>query len=179
MAVGMAGTEVPARFDITRDGRTIVGMTSNTSSIRAIPGRASVQGIEVRVYRNLSNQVPEVWSIAANEGPDAGKVIAYTDEVSLVGCRMFVRREAHRKTLAGETKRGMKRNVLAWTIGKVADGEVVIAGRRIDFDFFPVEGRPCGEFYETESKDLVHEAGAVRFTAVTGSDMKRHGVSEV
>jgi hypothetical protein len=178
----VAGTQVPAtpRLDITRGSCIIDDMTSHENVIRAVPGRVSVQGIEVRVHRNLSNQVAEVWSIVANEGPDAGKVIGYSDSVTLVGCRMFVRRETHRKTLAGETKRGRKRNVLAWTIGKVSDGEVVLPkGVEIDFDFFPVEGRPCGEFYETISKGLVNEADAVRFTAVTGVDGKRHGVSEI
>jgi hypothetical protein len=147
-----------------------------------IEDRADATSVNVRIYRNLSRAGVArhyAWSIVADEGPDRDKVIGYTNHAVLVGASMVVKRETHRKIIAGESKRGRKRNVVAWIVGKLADGENVTTGEvAIDFTFYPehaTDGQPVGEFFAIDTGEIVHTATAVRFDSVAGTDGKLHG----
>ena len=83
----------------------------------------------VAVYWNLHRHV---WSIKTDEtvgAVRAGKVIAWADAgepITLTACRFHVSVTQHQNALAGIGARGTKRNVVAWVVGKLADGYQVI-----------------------------------------------------
>jgi len=93
-------------------------MSNETQWLRGKPYHRSAEalnkalsGQRVRVYKNLHL---DCWSIKAMEGEDKGKVIAYSDEVTLTQVR-FVISEAGRKRVLREKKK----NVHAYVEGKV------------------------------------------------------------
>ncbi len=136
-------------------------------NIFQIEGKTDATSVRVAVYRKLGSGA--TWSIKALEGPDRDRVIAYAEEVTLTDVEFVVKREQHRKIIAGESKRGRKRNVLAWMTGKIADGENVLANPvRVDFNFYPEhtpEGQPVGEFFRFDTNEIMHGADVVRFTS--------------
>ena len=146
--------------------------------IQRVEGRTDPATVPVRVYRCLTESKP-TWSIVATEGVDRDKVIGYADEVVLTACEFVVKRATWRNIIDGKAKRGRKRNVVAWVVGKIADADQVMTDpARVEFNFYPEfapAGAPVGEFYRVDSNEFVHSADAVRFTAEVGSDGKKHG----
>lgn len=147
-------------------------------TVYPIAGMTDPTACEVAVYRCLTPSKP-TWSIRAVSGADKGRVIAYADDVTLTGCRFVVQTRQWETIVAGLSKRGRKRNVLAWVVGKVADGAVVVSDPvRVDFNFYPEhapEGVPSGVFYRADTLAPVTDADVVRFSTRDGS----HGVAEV
>jgi hypothetical protein len=71
---------------------------------------------EVCVYWNIPRKC---WSITAVKGNDnRGLLLAYADELTLVGCRMVVQESRRQAIIKGD------REVCAWVIGKLADDVV-------------------------------------------------------
>lgn len=148
--------------------------------IQRIEGRTDPATVTVAAYRCLTPSKP-TWSLQATEGVDKGKVIGYADDLVLTNCSFVVRRQTWRTIVDGLSKRGRKRNVVAWVTGKLADAEQYMPeATRVDFVFYPEHapaGVTAGEFYRTDTGEIVHSADAVRFSTVTDAAGKSHGVA--
>lgn len=122
---------------------------------------------EYAIYHCLTPSKP-AWSIRALTGAYKGKVVAHADTVTLTGCTAHVQTKQWETIVAGLSKRGRKRNVIAWFTGKIADGaNVVPAPVRVNFNFYPEHastGVPSGVFYRTDSNAPVTTAPCVLFT---------------
>lgn len=114
--------------------------------------------VRVSVYKNLRTGG---WSIKTAErvgDVPVGKVIAHADRCALTDCRMVVKAAAVARMVAGDGPRGRKRNVFAWVDGKLADGQVFLAGEQRVL-FHPFE-RP--DFHlETTGETVVRADAAV------------------
>ena len=148
-------------------------------TIYRIPGMSDPTSCRVAVYRCLTPSKP-TWSIRALDGTDKGRVIAHADGVTLTACDFVVQSKQWQTIVAGLSRRGRKRNVIAWITGKIADGDVVTGDTvRVDFNFYPEhagDGVPSGVFYRADTNAPLVAADVVTFgTSADG----RHGYAVV
>jgi hypothetical protein len=129
----------------------------------------------VAVYWNLHRHA---WSIKTDEAVGAvprGKVIAWADAdemLALTGCRFHVSVTQHRNALAGIGARGTKRNVVAWVVGKLADGQQVLPDpRRVTFHW--PDARSV--FHTVDDGQPITRADVAVFTTDRDPDGSPHG----
>lgn len=137
-------------------------------TIYPVPGiDADLSAGEFAVYHCLTPSKP-AWSMRALSGAYKGKVVAHADSLTLTACTAHVQTRQWETIVAGLSKRGRKRNVVAWFTGKVADGaNVVPAPVRVNFNFYPEHapvGAPSGVFYRVDTNTPIHAVPAVLFT---------------
>lgn len=137
-------------------------------TIYPVPGiDADLSTGEYAVYHCLTPSKP-AWSIRAIDGVFKGRVVAHADALTLTGCRMHVQTKQWETIVAGLSKRGRKRNVIAWVTGKLADADNVLAAPvRLNFNFYPEhapDGVPSGVFYRADTNAPVGAGDAVLFT---------------
>lgn len=147
--------------------------------IYPIAGMSDPYSCEVAVYRCLTPSKP-TWSVRATSGPDKGRVIAYASSCVVTGARFVVASKQWETIVSGGSRRGRKRNVIAWVTGKLADGAHVTGDTvRVDFNFFPEragDGVPSGVFYRADTLTAIGSADVVRFeTSADGA----HGIATV
>jgi hypothetical protein len=109
----------------------------------------------------LSGELAVYWRLP--EGPWSirvgSKVVAYADELTLTAAQFHVSQAMWRAGYEGTGKRGRKRNVVAWAIGKMADGEIASSPeRRVTFRFFE-----RGEFFDPKTGETFTDADVIRF----------------
>jgi hypothetical protein len=134
--------------------------------------------VRVGVYWNLSRHV---WSIKTDEpvaGVARGKLIGWADgePFALMSVMFHVNVTQHRNALAGIGKRGTKRNVVAWVVGKLTDGSQADAtGRRATFHW--PDARSTFHFADTGAP--ITNAGVAVFTTIADADGRPHGIVHV
>jgi hypothetical protein len=107
---------------------------------------------EVCVYKNLNRGG---WSITAVKGADnRGLLLAYADELALVGARAVVK-ESRRQVIAA----GGHREVCAWFVGKI-DAQAAGEAPSTRVTFRP---REHAAFFRTDTGDEVWTADTVWF----------------
>jgi hypothetical protein len=129
----------------------------------------------VAIYWNLHRHV---WSIKTDEAVGSvprGKVIAWADAdevLALTACRFHVSVTQHRNALAGIGARGTKRNVVAWVVGKLADGHQVIGEpTRVTFHW----PDPRSTFIYADDESPISTAGCAVFRTDRNPDGTPHG----
>jgi hypothetical protein len=134
--------------------------------------------VRVAVYWNLSRYM---WSIKTDEATSTdtgeviprGKVIGWADAepFALTGARFHVSAKQHATGLAGTGKRGTKRNVVAWVVGKLADGaQHPTPSRRVTFHWTD----PRSVFHYVDSGEPAGDADVALFTTSL-RDGRAHG----
>ena len=129
----------------------------------------SIYDTTVGVYRNLKKGAVtrgEGWSIRAEDGLSKGRKVGAANTVTLTGVTTYVRESTRARLVAAKANPGEGkgsqgfREVHAWLIGKVTDGEVVTGSER-EVTYRPFER---GEFFYTDTGETFLRAGVVRFT---------------
>lgn len=134
--------------------------------------------VRLAVYWNLSRNM---WSIKTDEATttDAGEVIprgkvigwADAEPIALTDAVFHVSAKQHATGLAGAGKRGAKRNVVAWVIGKLADGaQYPTPARRVTFHW----SDPRSVFHYVDTGEPAGDAAVALFTT-TIRDGRPHG----
>lgn len=128
---------------------------------------------KVAVYWNLSR---DMWSIKTAErvgDTPKDRVIAYADvqDFTLEDCTFFVNRGMHQAGLAGTGKRGTKRNVVAWVVGRLSRSELSGTARRVTFHW----PDPRSTFFYVDTNHPATTACMAEFRTVKLPDGKLKG----